>query len=54
LLDRLDIEQRAAVLRQVKRPEVTVDKRSIKVAIDDGADVPGANLAIAGHSLRRT
>jgi len=30
LLDGLDIEQRAAVLRQLKSPEVTVDKRSIK------------------------
>jgi hypothetical protein len=30
LLDGLDVEQRVAVLRQVRSPEVTVDKRSIK------------------------
>ena len=54
LLDGLEIEQRAAVLRQVKSPEVTVDKRSIKAAIDGGVDVPGAGLAIGRHSLRRS
>ena len=53
LLDGLEIEQRAAVLGQVKSPEVSVDKRSIKVALDGGADVPGAGLAIGRHSLRR-
>ena len=54
LLDGLEIEQRAAVLGQVKIPEVTVDKRSIKAAIDGGADVPGAGLATGRHSLRRS
>jgi hypothetical protein len=54
LLDALEIEQRSAVLGQVKSPEVTVDKRSIKAAIDGGADVPGAGLAIGRHSLRRS
>jgi hypothetical protein len=54
LLDGLEIEQRAAVLGQVKSPEVTVDKRSIKVAIDGGVDVPGAGLAIGRHSLKRS
>jgi len=54
LLDRMDIEQRAAVLGQVKTPEVTVDKRSIKAAIDRGVNVPGAGLAIGRHSLRRS
>ena len=54
LLDGLEIEQRAAVLGQVKSPEVTVDKRSIKAAIDGGADVPGAGLATGRHSLRRS
>jgi hypothetical protein len=54
LLDGLEIEQRSAVLGQVKRPEVTVDKRSIKAAIDGGADVPGAGLAFGRHSLRRS
>ena len=54
LLDGLEIEQRSAVLGQVKSPEVTVDKRSIKAAIDGGVDVPGAGLAIGRHSLRRS
>ena len=54
LLDGLEIEQRSAVLGQVKSPEVTVDKRSIKAAIDAGVDVPGASLAIGRHSLRRS
>jgi hypothetical protein len=53
LLDGLEIEQRAAVLGQVKNPEVIVDKRSIKAALDGGA-VPGAGLATRRHSLRRT
>jgi hypothetical protein len=53
LLDGLEIEQRATVLRQVKSPEVIVDKRSIKAALDGGA-VPGAGLATGRHSLRRT
>jgi hypothetical protein len=35
-------------------PEVTVDKRSIKAAIDSGADVPGAGLVTGRHSLRRS
>jgi hypothetical protein len=54
LLDGLAIEERSAILRQVHTPEVTVDKRSIKAAIDGGADVPGAGLAIGRHSLRRS
>jgi hypothetical protein len=54
LLDRLDSEQRTAVLGQVKSPEVAVDKRSIKAAIDSGADVPGAGLVSGRHSLRRS
>ena len=54
LLDKLEIEQRVAVLEQVSRPEVSVDKRSIKAAIDGGVDVPGAGLAIGRHSLRRS
>ena len=54
LLDGLEIEQRAAVLGQVKSPEVSVDKRSIKAALDGGAEVPGAGLAIGRHSLRRS
>ena len=54
LLDGLDIEQRAAVLGQVKSPEVGVDKRSIKAAFDGGADVPGAGLVSGRHALRRS
>ena len=54
LLDGLEIEQRSAVLEQVSRPEVSVDKRSIKAAIDGGVDVPGASLAVGRHSLRRS
>lgn len=54
MLDGLDIEQRVAVLGQVKSPEVSVDKRSIKAAIDGGVDVPGAGLATGRHSLRRS
>src|ERR1039458_8323157 len=53
LLDGLEIEQRAAVLGQVKGPEVSVDKRSIKSAVDGGADVPGAGLAIGRRSEER-
>jgi hypothetical protein len=54
LLDGLDIEQRAAVLRQVKWPEVSIDKRSIKAALDGGAEVPGAGLVTGRHTLRRS
>jgi hypothetical protein len=54
LLDGLEIERRAVVLGQVKSPEVTVDKRLIKAAIDGGVDVPGAGLTIGRHSLRRS
>ena len=54
LLDGLEIEQRSAVLGQVRSPEVTVDKRLVKAAIDGGVEVPGAGLAIGRHSLRRS
>jgi hypothetical protein len=54
LLDGLNIESRAAVLKQVKSPEVSVDKRSIKAALDGGADVPGAGLVTGRHTLRRS
>jgi hypothetical protein len=53
LLDGLDIERRAAVLGQVKSPEVSVDKRSLKAAMDGGT-VPGANLVTGRHALRRS
>ena len=54
LLDGLGIEQRAGVLRQVRSPEVSVDKRSIKAAIDGGTEVPGAGLVTGRHALRRS
>jgi len=54
LLGGLEIEQRVAVLGQVRVPEVSVEKRSIKAAIDGGADVPGAGLVTGKHSLRRS
>jgi hypothetical protein len=53
LLDGLDIEQRAAVLGQVRSPEVSSDKRSIKTALDGGVSVAGAGLVTGRHSLRR-
>jgi hypothetical protein len=31
-----------------------LDKRSVKTAIDSGADVPGAGLVTGRHSLRRS
>ena len=54
ILDGLDIEQRSSVLGQVKSPEVFVEKRPIKAAIDGGADVPGAGMIVGRHSLRRS
>jgi hypothetical protein len=54
LLDGLDIEQRAAVLGQVKTPEVFVEKRSIRAAIDGGVNILGAYVATGRHSLRRS
>jgi hypothetical protein len=37
LLDGLDVDQRAAILTQVKTSEVTLYKRSIKAAIGENA-----------------
>ena len=54
LVDLLEIEQRASVLGQLRSPEVTLDKRSIKAAIEGGSEVPGAVLTMGRHSLRRT
>ena len=54
LLDGLEIEQRVTVTGQVRSPEVTVDKRSIKTALDGGAEVSGASLVTGRHSLRRS
>ena len=52
-LDGLDIDERAAILAHVQTVEVKVDKRSIKAAIDSGAEVTGANVISGRHSLRR-
>ena len=54
LLDGLDLEERATIAGQVKSPEVTVDKRSVKAALDGGTQVPGATLITDRHSLRRS
>jgi hypothetical protein len=44
LLDTIDVDQRAEVLAEVRNPEVSVDKRSVKAAIEAGRKVPGAGL----------
>jgi len=54
LLDSLVIEQRAEILRQVKRAECEVSKSVIKAAIDSGASVPGAAISTGKLSLRRS
>ena len=54
LLDGLEIDERAAVAGQVRSPEVSVDKRAIKTALDGGLEVPGASLVTGSHSLRRS
>lgn len=54
LLDALEIDERAELLGQVRNPEVSVDKRAVKAAIDGGAAVPGAGLVTGRHSLRRS
>jgi hypothetical protein len=53
LLDGLDIDQRTAIVTQANTAEVKVDKRSIKAAIERGAHVPGADVVLGRHSLRR-
>jgi hypothetical protein len=53
LLDSLDIDQRAAIVAQAKTSEIKVDKRSVKTAIESGAQVPGADVVLGRHSLRR-
>ena len=54
LLDSIDLEQRASVLAQVRTPEVSIDKRSVKAAIDAGANVEGAGLVVGRQALRRS
>jgi hypothetical protein len=53
LLDGLDVDQRDAILAEVRIAEVKIDKRSIRAAIESGAHVPGADVVIGRHSLRR-
>ena len=53
LLDGLGIDQRAAIVAKVETPEVRVDKRSVRAAIESGAHVPGADVVFGRHSLRR-
>lgn len=54
MLDALDVEERAAVLQQVRNPEVAVDKRAAKAAIERGAFVAGVELITGRHSLARS
>ena len=54
LLDSIDIEQRASVLAQVRTPEVSIDKRSVNVAIESGTKVEGAGLVVGRLALRRS
>jgi len=54
VLDSLDIEPRAEILRQVQRAECEVSKSGIKTALDAGASVPGAVLSTGKLSLRRS
>ena len=53
LLDGLEVEERAAILAQVRNPEIWVDKRAVKAGINGGG-VPGACLVTGRHSLRRS
>lgn len=52
ILDSLDIDLRTAALASAK-VDVTVEKSTIKKAIDAGKDVPGTDLLIGKHTLRR-
>jgi hypothetical protein len=53
ILDGLETAERETVLRNVKCQDVSVDKRWIKAVINNGANVPGADLVIGKTSLRR-
>ena len=54
LLDSIDLEQRATVLAQVRNPEVSIDKRSVKATIEAGTKVEGAGLVVGRQALRRS
>ncbi|MGE5571101.1 MAG: siphovirus Gp157 family protein [Rhodospirillales bacterium] len=53
LTDNLDIEERSKFIGGVKKVECAIDKKAVKSAIDGGATVPGADLAIGKFSLMR-
>jgi len=53
LVDNVDLDERSKFLAAVKKTECSVDKRGIKTAIDSGAEVPGADLAIGKYALVR-
>jgi len=54
LLDSLEADRRAVVLAQVRTPEITIDKRPLKLAMESGVEVPGALLITGKHSLTRS
>lgn len=55
LLDGLDIDQRAAVLGELRCPaKVAVDKRALRAALEQGAGIEGASVVAGRHSLRRS
>jgi len=54
MLNALDVEERTVVLQQVRNPDVAVDKRGVKAAIERGAFVAGAELITGKHSLARS
>lgn len=51
LLDTLDLEARAALSEQVKKPASAVSKSSVKEALEANVVVPGADLIIGKHVL---
>ena len=53
VLELLDPDQRAALSREARCQEVTVDKRLVKAAITGGSDVPGADLVTGKTWLKR-
>lgn len=54
ILGWLGTVRRESIAGQVAFHEISIDKRSIKAAINSGAIVPGADLATGKNSLRRS
>jgi Siphovirus Gp157 len=54
ILEWLEADQREVLFGDVTVQDISVDKRSIKAAIQAGTKVPGADLAIGNTSLRRS